>query len=92
MTALKHLPEIGIVGGLVYTGVQNVQLEKEVQSPKTKIMSISSLMINVTKIQYEDVQTEMNQLIKQKNNILLEIQINEYCESLQGFLASIQRK
>lgn len=97
--AKKHAGELIILAGMGYQAYENHQLENRVtilqsniSELKSKVVKVSSLLMNISNVEYETVEQNLNNLIEQQQLLLIEEEINNFAAAIQLLISNTQAK
>jgi hypothetical protein len=90
--ALKYSSHVLMTGIIIYQGYENYKLENQIHEIKEKVRKVSSIMLNVTKLECNAVETGLDEIINHQRQILLEGQINDYAAGIQALIIGIEAK
>jgi hypothetical protein len=91
-TAAKYTPHAIVAGSVAYQAYENHHLEKNLEEVKTKLRKVSGLLLNITDLEYNTVEHELDNLICQQRQMLLLSQISDYVAGLQALILGILSK
>ena len=77
---------------MVYMGYRDVMIGNEIQSLQNQQAKIASLMLNITDLEYHQVEGQINAVLERQEVAMLQQEISEYSMELQSLIAGIWAK